>query len=106
MNNILRCHVTRIILVVLSVIAVGCSDYSKEVPGLIRQLQSADASKRNAAALRLGRIGSPAADKAVEPLIRLLSDPNAGVQSAAAYALRTIGTKRAQEALERARKKR
>jgi HEAT repeat protein len=77
----------------------GCTHPEKDVPVLIKQLQSSDAHTRSQAALRLGRIGPPYANRAQGILIRMLDDDNAGVQSAAAYALGMIGTPEAMTAI-------
>ena len=71
----------------------------KNLPPLIKKLQSADVETRNQAALALAPYGERA-KPAVPGLIRLLGDPNTGVRSSAAYALREIGTPEANTALD------
>lgn len=90
--------IQKLFLTFVSFSLFACTD-PKEVPSLIKKLNSSNVSERSDAALSLGRIGSPHANKAVPQLIRLLDDKNTGVQSAAAFALRKIDTEQTRKAL-------
>lgn len=88
------------LLTLIALFLTACSDPAKEMPELLKQLNSREIKVRNKAALRIGQIGTPHADQATKTLIRLLNDPNPGVQSSAAYALRQIDSPEAKKALE------
>lgn len=89
----------RVLLIVALLWSSGCCR-DEDIPRNISKLNSAVASERNEAALKLARCGAKA-DRAVPLLSQLLSDDNVGVQSAAAYALRKIDTPRARKIMER-----
>jgi len=78
---------------------VGCCR-DADIPRNVGKLNSAVASERNEAALKLARCGAKA-DRAVPLLAQLLYDENVGVQSAAAYALRKIDTPRSRKIMDR-----
>lgn len=74
------------------------ADPGRELPVLLKDLNSSDSGVRNRACLKIGSFGD-SAEPAVPNLIKLLHDPNNGVRTSAAFALRSIGGEKAQKAL-------
>jgi HEAT repeat protein len=95
----------RILILILFIVLIQACCDKKEIPELMKLLNSGKAENKNKAALALASCGEDA--KGAVPILgKLIYDENVGVQSSAAYALRKIDTKEARKILKSAEERR